>query len=160
MLWLKFLAYAIAAAASGECGRRKPERARERKWWLGLAALLVALGANKAMHLEIEAGELLDRAVSPTAKTVAQVSFLGVVAVAAVLLLAQLGTSGRYPTSLLVGLAGAGVLLGMVALRAASIHAIDQLFGRTLAGIPLSWPIEATGLGLITVGALVGIRRG
>lgn len=165
MGWLTVAVYLTAALAAMSAARRlpgsDPGTGRERAFWWGAAAIMLALGANKQLDLQ----SLLTMVARCHAqlsgwydvRRLVQEAFIyliaagGVVALGLIALLLR-GILGRIWPALL----GLGFVCLFVVVRAASFHNVDVLLGSTAAGIKLNWLLELPGPTLV---ALVALRR-
>lgn len=165
--WVTTAAYLAAALAAGLATRRngpgaKDRPAHRRAFWLGVAALLIALGVNKQLDLQ----SLLTATMRNLAREGGwydwrrqmQAMFVTAIAasfVAAALALAlRVWRAGRWER---LGAAGTVLLLGFVAVRAAAFHHAVGLIGGGV-GERVAHLVELAAACLIGYAAL-GARR-
>lgn len=155
--WFTVVAYLGTALACAAAARVQTDR-RSFRFWVVLTAGLSALAVNKQLDLQ--------SALTSVARCLAladgwyddrrtmQVAFIGVVAslCAAIALIAAWALR-RDLRRLWPALLGCAVLLGFVAIRAASFHKVDLLIGQSAFGITANALFEIGGILLICWGA-------
>jgi hypothetical protein len=157
--WLTVLLYFLAAwrcwLACRNCAT--PQR-RERRLWLFLALLLVALGINKQLDLQsavTEFGRVLayEQGWYETRAKVQAAMVIGIGLLALVtsgaLLSIQRGAS--RPAKLAV--VGFGLLALFVSVRAVSIHHFDRFIASQWLGLRANWLLEIGGILVILCAA-------
>lgn len=164
MGWVIFVGYVAAAylcfratrrPASADLGR---PRAQSRAFWYILAVILIALGLNKQLDLQI----LLTQFGRQLARTQGwynerrgfQKMFVECVAILGVAGVVLLGVLVRRAL-LRQGLALVGLvfLVCLVIIRAASLHQVDAMLGVRLAGLKLHRILELAGIVCIAISA-------
>ena len=161
--WLITIAYLAAAALTFVASRRSTEE-RERIFWAGCTALLVLLGLNKQLDLQgyITTGgrSLAQQGGWYEERRLVQAVFFLALCAAAVSASAVLALWLRRSAGE-VKIAGAGIILlfGFVASRAASFHHMDIWVTRNIAGMRSGWWLEAAGIFVLTLSAVLALRR-
>lgn len=159
MGWLTVAAY---AAAGMLCLRAGSVRKRDRRFWMALGALLLALMVNKQLDLQ--------SALTATGRCIAQIQgwYDSRRMVQAIFIVFLLGFSvGLFGLALKkmkrslhrtgLALAGFALLLCFVAIRAVGFHHMDALINSSAGPMRLNWLFELTGIALIGVNAFYGI---
>jgi hypothetical protein len=138
--------FAVAALLAFAAARRSDPR--DRQAWLVICAILATLGAAKLLGLQ----EVLTGALRNAAKAnglyvfhrEAQAAFALLVGLFAVAGAWLLGRRLRHaPPVLSAAAAALGVLLVLLIVRAASIHAVDVWTTARFAGMRRGWWLEA-----------------
>lgn len=157
--WLTVLVYLLAFALSARValrGRGQPGNA----FWVGTAALLLALALNKQLDLQT-ALTAFGRCISHAQgwweyRRPVQLGFILVLLWGMVWamrrVMAQMNR--RLLRQNRLALVGLGVLCAFVLMRAVGFHLVDSLIGLRIAGIPLNFLFENIGLILIAINAL------
>jgi hypothetical protein len=136
-------------------------RTAEREFlaWCGLAVLFFVLGINRLLDLE-SALTKLGRVVVfhygwVDYKFAIQVGFIGVVLVACVLMGLMLAAliRGAHPATWLA-LFGAILVVGFVAVRALSLHEIDQFIDSRFLMLRWNWILEIGGILLVLIATI------
>jgi hypothetical protein len=151
-------AFAVAGFAALAAAQRA--QTRERRLWLIIAAILVALGVAKQLRLQEALTATLRSAVQARGWYVYHQEVQAAFAAAAILIgMAATVLVGRRVRSAGVPVKAAVTLLGLLIafliLRAASIHAIDSWTTGTIAGMRRGWWVEAAVVALLAVCATV-----
>lgn len=157
MGWLTVAAYFAGAALW--FWRRTLAPARVRKFGAALGYGLLILGFNKLFNFTGLLTALLQELAYQDQwydqRRIGQAVFIALllvfgVAVAAYLLF----RTGELSPGLRVALVGLVFLLTLALGRAASLHVVDALLYRPIAGIKLNWALELAGIGLASLPAL------
>lgn len=168
MGWLTVVLYLAAAFTSYLIARRQPRpdaacAPLERRIWLGLAVLLLALGINKQLDLQsalTEAGRVLAHRQGwygqRGAVQLVFVSGLVIAGLVASVLLFRWARCVDGHTRL--ALHGAVLLLCFVVIRAASIHHFDRFIDSRLLGLRWNWILEVGGIAVILGAGLDRLR--
>ena len=160
MGWLTVAAYfTVGMVCLREAIRARRVKAPAEKivFWGTLTALLVFLGFNKQLDLQTLL-TLTGRRIAIAQgwyenRRVAQVFFVGCVAVGGFLSVAIMRRVVRKHSDLRLPLLGLVVLLVFVVIRAASFHHVDQLINFRLGGVRMNWVLELGAISLVAVGA-------
>ncbi len=160
--WLIVLLYAITAAQSWRASRVGP--LGERRFWLGLVIILIALGVNKQLDLQTmltQWGREIARADGwYRERRGVQLAFVAIFAsVGAVAGLAMLIGFRKSPSSLWLAACGLCVQGAFVVTRAASMHHADAFFRNRLGGVKLLVLLEPIGIVMMLAGASLYLRR-
>ena len=155
-------AYALVALLALRAGHRGI--GRERTVWLITAGTLLLLGAAKWLRMQeamTEVGRNLIRsggwyAEHREVQAVAAFLIAGISVAAAFLLWRCLR---GVPPKLAIACATLGLLLTFIAVRAASIHDVDQWVTASYAGMRQGWWVELAALLVIAVTALAYSAR-
>ena len=131
----------------------------ERRAWLSIAILFLALGINKQLDLQTaltEAGRVIANLQGwYDLRRSVQLDFIVLVAIicvtAAITLLIWMR---RAPIPTWFALMGTMTVLGFVLIRAASFHHIDRFIGTGVLGLRWNWVIEISGISLVLFGTL------
>lgn len=151
--WLVVVAYLLGAAFAA-LAARGAKRKRERLFWYAMAFLLLILGANKQLDLQT----LVTTVGRDLAKSegwyqyrrIAQVVFVGLLAVGAIAFLAAiLAWARKAPRSVKVAAAGSVLLSAFIVTRAASFHHIDEWVTVSIDGLRSGWWLELAGIAAI-----------
>lgn len=144
------------------------QRVRRPRFWLFAAGLFTLLGAAKLLNIQgLLAGSLRALAKSNDwyadrrGAQLAFIVFVGALALAATVALVGLGIEAwrRQPRRLLLIAAAIVLLLGFLAIRAASLHHVDAvLYATTFGGVQWGALIELGLIALIALGAIREIR--
>jgi hypothetical protein len=163
--WVTVAAYFLAALACGRAAWREPmhdgtrrPRARPSRFWLALAALLVALGVNKQLDLQSLATQIGRDIIQGWGLYSERREFqLGFIITVAIICSGALGAfcwaarrtlKGRWPA-----IAGILFILGFVLIRAASFHNIDIFLAARLGGMKWNWILELGGISVVAFAA-------
>jgi hypothetical protein len=154
--WATVVFYLIAALLSVQAARQTPASANgARRWWYGLALMLLALGLNKQLDLQsLLTAVGRDVAVAQgwyEQRKRVQLVFVAIVALGGIgaigLIAATLARRAGWP--LRAAVLAAGVLVVFIIVRAASFHHVDAM---------LHLPATAGGLNIfLEVGPLLVI---
>ncbi len=164
--WVTVAAYFGAASLCGLAAWREPTadgcrrpRGRPSRFWLGLAALLAALGVNKQLDLQslvtqtgrdvIRAWGLYSERRELQFGFILAVSILCGAALGAFLWAARRKLRRRWPA-----IAGILFILGFVLIRAASFHHVDVFLAARLGGMKWNWILELGGIAVVAGGAV------
>lgn len=141
-----------------------PTPARRAGLWVCLALVLLVLGLNRLFDLESLVLDLWreDARTQGTygERRAMQGGFIGAVAImglAVVVVLFRVARGQLADFRLVLG--GAVFLLAFVVIRAASLHAVDGILDRGVAGVRVGVGLELLGLGIIAAAALGRLRR-
>ena len=167
MGWLTVLAY---FAAAWFCWRalqaivRAPRASLRGRWrlagfWWVLAILLLFLGINKQLDLQSLLTQIgRDMAVAQGwYEERRQIQLRFIVAMAVTSLIVTVGAAlwlRHHLRELADGLLGVGILLGFIAIRAASFHRVDALLTTEILGFRFNWLMELGAIALIAFSAL------
>lgn len=161
--WLVVAAYfagAVAAFLAARSARRRPERL----FWYVMALLLLVLGANKELDLQTFV-TTIGRDIAKgegwyNYRRLAQIVFIGLLAVGAVVLISALfGWARRSPRSVKFAATGSVLLAAFILTRAASFHHIDEWVTVSIEGLRSGWWLELAGIAVIGISGLA-YRRG
>lgn len=175
--WTMFALYLIAALLSfraavsvrnqsSAVGRQQSSETS--RIWIWLAVLLAALGLNKPLDLQtrlIELGRHLARQANlpPNLPGLHVLFFLGfllaIMALFAVVMIRLPAQIAKFGRQLPLAAGGSSLVCLYIVIRAASIDSVDQMLGFDLEHIPFLWLLEAGGLMLIAVQALLNFHR-
>jgi hypothetical protein len=160
--WATVAAYAVAALCCWRASARGP--ARERRFWLVLAAVMAFLAINKQLDLQTlftDIGRFEARAHGWYAQRHEyQVAFIAAVAVLALVVILTLLRRARRSSGPVRGaIVGLGLLLLFVLVRASSFHKIDWFINLRLAGLRANHLMELGGIALVTIFALMAAKR-
>ncbi len=166
MGWLTVVAYFAAAHACHRAHRRSraassrgaTSESRVARLWVGLAALLFALGVNKQLDLQsllTAIGRELAYADGwyEERRKVQRIFVLGVAATVAGAGIGLFALARGQLTRLSPALGGALFLLAFVLVRASSFHHVDALIATDLCGLRLNWIFELGGIAFIGLSA-------
>ncbi len=167
MGWLIVALYALTAVVALRVavrGRFPPISARrERRFWVILGVILLALGLNKQLDLqslltttarcmaELQGWYATRRAVQIWFIVTAVLAMLILFALMGFILRGTLRRSG-------LALTGLVFVLGFVAIRAAGFHHMDQLINVRLGTVRTNWLLEMIGPVLILIGSGINLR--
>lgn len=167
MGWLTVLAY---FAAAWLCWRalhavlRAPRTMQRERWrlasfWWVVAVLLFFLGINKQLDLQSLFTQIArDMSVAQgwyERRREYQVAFIVGVAVTSFVMTVGAGLWLRHHLrDLADGLLGLALLVGFVAIRAASFHHVDTLLRTEFIGVRFNWLMEIGAIALIAYSAL------
>ena len=164
MGWLTVVAYFVTAWLCARAARAAHasafvQRARLAAYWIGLTVLLTFLGFNKQLDLQSlftqTARDLsLARGWYEERRTYQLVFIVGVGLASVFTTVVAFVWLRRHLRRLGGGLLGLGLLLGFVAVRAASFHHVDQLLSVELVGLRFNWIMELGAIALIARSAL------
>ncbi|WP_340109759.1 isopropylmalate isomerase [Pikeienuella sp. HZG-20] len=132
---------------------------RERVFWLGLTALLLALAVNKQLDLQsalTAAGRCVAKAQGWYGeRRPFQVRVIFSIIGASLLAAAALTwTMRRELADMWLALIGLVFLLAFIAIRAAGFHHFDQFLGYEIGGVRMNWLMELGGVAMIALNAL------
>jgi hypothetical protein len=161
--WATVVAYFAAVWGCARAAWREPladgsPRVKPSRFWLALAALMLALGINKQLDLQTLVTDVGRNVVVSLGlyerRRVYQKWFIVSVALACLGLLATLlrlcrGSLRRR----WVALVGMVFILGFVMIRASSFHHIDAFLASRLGGLKWNWLLELGGIGLVALSA-------
>jgi hypothetical protein len=160
MGWLTVVLYVLAAlscwftASSRRVASDIAMHANEPRVWRTMAVTFLALGINKQMNLLsalTEAGRVIARMQGwygerqPT--QLALMTAVAILCVIAAIIVAR--WTHKAPTATWLALAGTILLIGFVAIRAVSLHAIDHFLGQTVFNLRWNWIVEIGGIGIV-----------
>jgi hypothetical protein len=157
------MGYAIGGSLCCASGLSARTDGRDGRAWLVAAGLLLLIGINTVVRLDLLAIYFL-REISRAdgwygRRREWQFLAIGTLGVAGMLALAWFRTRRRAAGWQWRGaFMGVSLLAGVAALRAISFHDIDLLLGVRLAGITAGRMLELAGLGLAATGALLSAR--
>jgi hypothetical protein len=166
--WVTVALYAWAAWACHRVLHRDTQqkiylRPNERLIWRLLLITMVALGVNKQLDLQSALTELArihamehgwyEQRRRYQAAFIAGVLLAGLTVLSALLVLVW-----KAPPATLWTCAGAAGLVSFVAIRATSLHRVDELLGWRLGDLTLNWALEMGSLAVIIGGARRRIR--
>lgn len=149
-----FVAAALVAAAAGSA----EPRSLERRFWLAMGAIVLALGVNKQLDLHVLLIDLgrawaVDHGLYQQRRTL-QALFIGVGALAGVAFAgATFAAIRRRDPALRLAAFGLGLTAFYVALRAAAFNHTDSWLKTEIAGLRWDWTVEVAGLVLVGLGA-------
>lgn len=163
--WLTVVAYLAAAVGCALAAWREPRldgtrrpRGRPSRFWLVLAALMLALGINKQLDLQslvTQIGRDVTRAWGLySERRELQVGFIAAVflvclgGLAALSWAARQTLKRRWPA-----ITGMVFVLGFVMIRAASFHHVDAFLAARLGGLKWNWILELGGIAVVAVAA-------
>lgn len=162
--WVIFAGYLLVAALAWRAGRREAAAGLDPLLWrvLGIVSVLLALNKQLDLHNAITAygrnlakseGWYLQR------RPVQLVFVCLVIAGGVAAVLWALRRTGEQWRRHRLTFAGMIVLVAFVAIRAASFHHLDIVFGLELGGFRLHALMELTGIALLAAAALHASRR-
>lgn len=156
--WGTTAAYFIAAALVATAARSARPDSPERRFWLAMCAIVLALGVNKQLDLHVLLIDLgrawaVDNGLYQQRRAI-QALFLGLGALCGVAVAAAtFGATRRRDASLRLAAFGLGVTSFYVALRAAAFNHADSWLKTEIAGLRWDWTVEVAGLALVALGA-------
>jgi hypothetical protein len=165
MGWVTVAVYFIAVIGCSLAARREPlpdgtrrPHSRPSKFWLGQAALMLALGINKQLDLQSLATQIGRDVIRAwnlyQERREFQAGFIAVVAlVCAGSLALILWAAGRNLTRRWPAIVGMIFILGFVLIRAASFHNVDIFLAARLGGVKWNWIFELSGITIVAVSA-------
>lgn len=167
MGWLTVAAYfgaALLCLREALAAGRSPGRREKALFWGTLMMLLVVLGFNKQLDLQTLL-TLTGRRIAIAQgwyenRRVAQLLFVGVVAMAGIFSVIVMQRLVRRHPDLRLPLLGFVVLLVFVLVRAASFHHVDQLINFRMGAVRMNWVLELGAIALVALGAWSTRRRG
>lgn len=162
--WFTVVAYFLAAYLcfrTGKVIRVRPEPRlirRERFIWLGLSAILVALGINKQLDLQTAMTEFFRMLAHEQGwyeyRREYQKAFIQMFALSGVVAATALvAMTWHLPRAMKIAGLGLCFVGCYVLIRAMSFHDVDHLIGRRLLLLKVNWIIELGGIGVICYGA-------
>ena len=162
MGWVTVASYLMASVLAALVFYRRSER--HRVFWLGLAAILLALSINKQLDLQTAltaAGRCMAKAQGWYAERHSfQIKFIlsiiGTSLLAAVFLT---WTMRRELADIWLALIGFVFLLAFIAIRAAGFHNFDQFIGYEISSVRMNWVIELGGIAMIAANGLYLLMR-
>lgn len=157
--WLTTAAYLVGAVLCWRAGQHPASGNLATRAWRVLAAALLALGINKQFDLQTMFAELgrqlaLQQGWYERRRPVQLVFVLLIMALAGALVLWVVRLARGPLAPLRLALVGAVLLLGFIAVRASSLHAVDWLLGRSLVGLRLGALLELAGIACVTICAV------
>ena len=160
--WITVACYFAAGALAALVFNRK--FGRQRMFWLGLSALLLALAINKQLDLQ--------SALTAAGRCIAKVqgwyherqsvqikfifSIIGTGLIATILIFWAMR---RELSDVWLALLGFIFLVGFVAIRAAGFHHVDHFIGIKIGNVHVNWAIELGGIAMISMNALYLLLR-
>lgn len=168
--WITVGAYLIACALCFLAWRRTQHlgltrgRWRLRLFWIVLSIAMLLLAINKQLDLQsliTQVGkDLAQEQGWYKQRRAVQKQFVLAVAVTGVLsvIVTALMLWGHWRRAA-IALVGITVTICFVIIRAASFHRFDQLITQKIAGIHLNVLLELTGITLVSLGALLNLRK-
>lgn len=161
LAWIIVATYAIGFVLA-LAARSRTRDARERRFWLLAATVLLLLGLNKQLDLQTDIAAWMRTLAQSdgwyTARRNLQLlvfAGLAVVAVLAVVALRRL--TARARPAVRVAQAGLVILAGFVLIRAASFQHVDRALRVNLAGIRVHSWLELAGIAVIAAGAAAAL---
>lgn len=156
-------AYLIAALMA--LFARRTSQARDRRFWLAAAALLLVMASAKQLQLQDEVTGTARDLLKATgwydwhedAQNLIGLMIAGAVGAAFTLLGSWLRRSDR---SVKIAGAALSLLVAFVAVRAASFHAMDAWVTREALGLRLGWWVELAAIAVFGGSALVSLSAG
>ena len=155
--WATVIAYFVAALLAVLAARRpRPDR----RFWSAVALLLIALGINKQLDLQsllTTVGRNLAHAQHwYDQRRTYQMLFIALfIALCLVIVLLLWRRTRRASEPVRAAMIGVVVLLGFIAVRAASFDHFDTLLMDRIGGWRLNWLLELGGIALIGLPAAV-----
>jgi hypothetical protein len=170
MGWITVAAYGAAAVLCLIAALHRTdvtasgEMRRQRRMWLGIAALMLFLCINKQLDLQslfTDVGRVLaTREGWYDQRRIVQRWFVMAVAAAGaitlVLMAWKLRSILRERIVLLVGLTS---LITFIVIRAASFHHVDVFLGSRLIGLRMNWILELGGITLVALDAVQSAHK-
>lgn len=166
--WIATALYFIAAISCFRAARRariESTPARRRWFWLAVGSLVLLLGVNKQLDLQLLVQRVGRQVIASEDwrdhRVLLRSAFFSLVASCVVAMMVWFialarGSWRRYGLALF----GLGLLLGFVLLRVAFFERMDDFVGRSLAAGRVKWVLEIGGLASIIVSAIRhGARR-
>lgn len=160
--WLTVAAYAFGAFCCWGASRRKSTS--EHRFWLVLTCVMAFLCVNKQLDLQTLFTDI-GRAEAKThgwyeQRHEYQVAFIVAVAVLSLgVILTLLRKSRRASGPVRGAIAGLGLLLLFVLVRASSFHKVDWLISRDLGGFRANHLMELGGIAIVTFFALAATKK-
>ncbi|WP_206080314.1 isopropylmalate isomerase [Pacificoceanicola onchidii] len=160
MGWATVAAYALAGCLALYASR---VRRRDRRFWLFLGVLLLALCINKQLDLQ-SALTATGRCISKLQgwydeRRAFQAKFIiALLGISTLVLSIALYRMRRAFHRVGLALIGFAVLLTFVAIRAVGMHHFDAVIRMELGGMRMNWILELSGILLILVNAIYAIR--
>ena len=155
--WATVIAYGVAALLAVLAARQsRPDR----RFWSAVALLLIALGINKQLDLQ----SLLTTVARNLAhaqhwydqrRTYQALFIASLIALCLITILILWRRTRRASGPVRAALVGVVVLLGFIAVRAASFDHFDTLLMDRIGGWRLNWLLELGGIALIGLPAAV-----
>ena len=155
--WATVIAYGVAALLAVLAARRSRT---DRRFWSAVALLLVALGLNKQLDLQsllTTVGRNLAHAQHwYDQRRTYQALFIALfIALCLITILILWRRTRRASGPVRAALVGVVVLLGFIAIRAASFDHVDALLLDRIGGWRLNWLLELGGIALVGLPAAV-----
>jgi hypothetical protein len=151
--WVTVVLYFLAVWSSWKTASVIYE-ARERRLWLLIALMFIALGINKQLDLQTaftEVGRIV--AVNEgwyAERQIVQIWFIVGVAIICILIgLGLLLLAWDAPFAARAALVGTVIVLAFVLIRAASFHHIDRFIGERILGLKWNWVLEMGGISIV-----------
>ncbi len=162
MGWLTVAAYFAGAGMWFYYNRKAP--AQKRKSGAILAYGLLVLGGNKLFNLSGAITAWLQMSAYEQnwyeQRRLVQAAFIfALLAISAALGVILLPRLASLSEGIRAALAGLAFLTILAVVRAASLHAVDALLYRPLAGIQLNWVLELAGIALSSLPALQVLKK-
>ena len=154
--WATVLHYAAAFLITALAALKDE---RNSKFWLAISLLMLVLCVNKQLDIQSlitavgrvvakNSGWYQDRAIY-------QIVFVGMVAIAGILLVLVMGVAKwRSRKSVVTAAFGIVLLTGFVVMRAASFHKVDLALGMSFSAVKLNYIAENLAAGLILISAV------
>lgn len=162
--WITVAAYALACLLCWCCTRRTVP-APERRFWWGMAVVMLLLGVNKQLDLQSWFTELgRDMARSHgwyERRQLMQLIFIAWLGAVGLVLISWLGSQIRnmHRCTRMAGM-GLVVLGAFVLMRAASFHHVDVLLSLNFSHVRLNAVFELSSIGVIVYAAARYLRGG
>lgn len=155
--WVTVSAYLVTSLLCYRASRFAAAPA-ERRFWLILSAVLLALGLNKQLDLQTLGVDLVRTAARAQGwyahRRLVQALFIVAVAAAAVIGALRLERTFRQSGGALKGaIAGLVFILAFLLVRAASFHHLDAAFRIELGGFRSAWILELIGVAAVAASA-------
>ena len=164
--WLSTAAYLVTSILCIRAARRRSsqDQGQLRRFWIGLALLLLVLGLNKQLDVQTM---LTDAARSAARhqgwyenRSVVQIIFVAALAMAAAACLGWFVWLTRSAwRGHALALFGVGLLIGFVILRTAYFERMGDLLGVPLTASRAKWVLELGGIFCIALSAVRRDRR-
>ena len=167
--WFTVFSYGLATLLCIRVAMKVPrslapiDRDNHRLVWFILGAIMLLLGINKQMDLQL----LLWLAGRSWIRSAGWQEYRQLIQVGSMFAMAGLGFAGLMGFAWLsresfrhrrLAIVGVGLTSLFVLIRAISLHGVDTMLGWTLAGLTLSKVLENAGIFLVIVGAIQAMR--